>query len=69
MFQEPAPRLPRLLEEGCGVDTEADPWDLLGAQGVTTMIVPGRACAVFVDGDDWCYNNRPFDSLCHLWLF
>ena len=52
MFQEPAPRLPRLLEEGCGVDTEADPWDLLGAQGVTTMIVPGRTCAVFVDCDD-----------------
>jgi len=27
-FEEPAPRLTPLLEEGCGVDTEADPWDL-----------------------------------------
>ena len=50
MFQEPAPRLTPLLEEGCGVDTEADPWDLLGAPNmVTTMMVSEglAACAVF----------------------
>lgn len=53
VFQEPAPRLTPLLEEGCGVDTEADPWDLLGAPNMVTtmMVLEGLAtCAVFVDG-------------------
>lgn len=48
------------------MDTEADPWDLLGAPNmVTTMrVLEGlAACAVFVDGHDGVTTKNLFDLI------